>query len=311
MGRRLEEWIMIRLANPSFLLIGIIFLFVFLKKKDAFLGYSRLSLLERDSGVRFLKYMPQCLVALTVGLLIVGLARPQWQSVVKQERFLARDIILIMDLSYSMENSLGSVDGPRKIDVAKKSAMTFIEKRKDDRIGLLVFGDETFGSWPLTRDVALIKKKVDRLGSTFYGGTNLAQPFVKAIDHFREMGQSENRILVFLSDGEARITTDVKQRIITEIKSMGVNLYLLGIRLRKENSDILEIVEQTRGRYIPTESESELSAAFDEIDRLEPSIIETEVQGESRELYPVFILSTLCIMFAATMLRNTLFVELC
>ena len=52
----------------------------------------------------------------------------------------------------------------------------------------------------------LILKKVDRLGSAFYGGTNLVQPFIKAMVHFREMGQSATRILVFLSDGESVIS---------------------------------------------------------------------------------------------------------
>lgn len=302
---------MIRLANPSLLLIGIIFLPLFLKRKAAFLGYSHLHLLEADGGSRFWQNLPQFLSVMTIALLILGLARPQWRSVVKHEKFLARDILLVMDLSYSMENTLNRQDGPRKIDVAKKAALQFIQKRKNDRIGLLVFGDETFGSWPLTRDLGLISKKVGRLGSTFYGGTNLVQPFVKAMDHFIEMGQSANRILVYLSDGEATIPAMMKEMIIKKMKEMGVRLYLLGINLRKENSQILEIVDQTEGRFIATESASELTAAFKEIDRLEPSMVEIEVQGESQELYPMSVLLALCLMLIFTLLRNTLFIELC
>jgi hypothetical protein len=174
-----------------------------------------------------------------------------------------------------------------------------------------VFGDETFGSWPLTRDLGLISKKVGRLGSTFYGGTNLGQPFIKAIDHFREMGQSTSRILIFLSDGEATIPAMMKERIITEMKKMDIHLYLLGVDLKKENSDILEIVEGVQGRFSATESARELTAAFDEIDSLEPSTIEIEVEGKSKELYPIFVLLGSCLIFIFTLLRNTLFIELC
>jgi len=152
---------------------------------------------------------------------------------------------------------------------------------------------------------------VDRLGSTFYGGTNLARPFVKAMEHFREMGQSANRILVFLSDGEAKIRSDVKESIIREINRMDIHLYLLGIKLRKQNSDILEIVDRTGGRFIPTESARELAVAFEEVDRLEPSVIEIEVQGESQELYPIVVFLALSLMLSLALLRNTLFVELC
>jgi Ca-activated chloride channel family protein len=306
---------MIRLADPFFLLIGLIFLPFLLKKKGAFLGYPHLPLLEADKASRLLQRLPQVLLIITIALLLLGLARPQWQRVVQRERFLARDIILIVDLSHSMENSvnntLKATDGRRKIDIAKKAALQFIEKRKNDRIGLLVFGDETFGSWPLTRDLGLISKKLGRLGAAFYGGTNLVEPFLRAMEHFREMGQSASRILVFLSDGESTIRSMMKEMIITKMKKMGIRLYLLGINLKKENSDILEIVDGIRGRFIPVGSPGELTAAFDEIDRLEPSTIEIETHGESRELYPLFVGLGSCLLFILTLLRNTLFIELC
>jgi len=302
---------MIRLANPYFLIIGVIFLPLLFKKTEAFLGYSRLDLLEGGKGVGFCYRLPCLLMALVIVLLVLGFARPQWKSMVKQKSFLARDILLVMDLSYSMQDSFERTKGPMKIEVSKLAAAQFIERRENDRIGLLVFGDETFGSWPLTRDLKLILKKVDRLGSTFYGGTDLAKPFIKAMDHFREMGQSENRILIYLSDGEADIPPEVKEGIIAGLRKMSIHLYLVGIQLRNESRDILEIVQAVRGRFIDVESSTELAAAFEEIDRLEPTRVDVTVQGEGQELYPACVLSALGILFSLTVLRNTLFVELC
>ncbi len=306
---------MIRLANPSFLLIGAIFLPLFLVRQRAFLGYSHLPLLEADGGSRLWQHLPQLLFATIIALLILGLARPQWRRVVRHERFIARDIILVMDLSYSMKDSVRSTlkvrGGPRKIDMAKEAALGFIQKRKNDRIGLLVFGDKTFGSWPLTRDLGLILKKVRRLGSAFYGGTNLWQPFLKALEHFRQMGQSESRILVFLSDGEATIPAKIREKIITGMEKMGIRLYVLGINLIKENNDLLVIAERIGGRFIDAGSAGALSAAFDEIDRLEPSMVEIEVQGENQELYPIFVIVALSLMSILTVVRNTLFIEFC
>ncbi len=306
---------MIRLANPYLLLTGIILLPLFLTRKTAFFGYTHVHLLEADGGWRWWQHLPQVLFAIAIALLILGLARPQWEKVVQHETFLARDIILIVDLSNSMQNNMEGTlhltDEPRKIDIAKKAARQFVQKRKNDRIGLLVFGDETFGSWPLTRDLDLILKKVDRLGSTFYGGTNLVQPFVKAMDHFREMGQSASRILVFLSDGESVISGKMKETITRRIKEIGVRFYLVGINLRKEYTDLLEIVDKTEGRFIPAESEEELTAAFEEIDRLEPGRVKIENKGKSQELYPLFVLSALVLLLVLTLLRNTVLVELC
>ena len=131
------------------------------------------------------------------------------------------------------------------------------------------------------------------------------------MDHFREMGQSSSRILVFLSDGEATISAVMKERILKDMTKMRVRLYLLGIDLKKDKSDILEIVGRVQGRFIPVESARELTAAFDEIDSLEPGMVEIEVQGENKELYPIFVSLALCLMFILTLLRNTLFIELC
>jgi Ca-activated chloride channel family protein len=303
---------MIRLANPFFLFIGVLFLALFFKKREgAFLGYSQLNLLEGEKDPRFWRPLSKGLMVLAVALMVVGLARPQWKTLVRQESVLARDILLVMDLSYSMEGRFDGDGSPRKIDVAKSAAAQFIERRGGDRIGLLVFGDETFGSWPLTRDLKLISKKVDRLGSTFYGGTELVKPFMKAMDHFREMGQSGNRVLVYLSDGEAEISPEMRREIIARLKKMKIHLYLVGIRLKNENSHILEIVKEVGGKFVDVGSPAELKAAFEEIDHLEPSLVEVAVQRQSQELHPVFVLSALCLLFSLTLLRNTFFVELC
>jgi Ca-activated chloride channel family protein len=302
---------MITLANPSFLLIGVIFLPLLFKREDAFLGYSRTDLLEGEKGPGIWPPLSKLLWVLAIALLVLGFARPQWKSAVRQERFLARDIVLVMDLSYSMESQIEESRGPRKIDVAKSAAARFIESRETDRIGLMVFGDETFGSWPLTRDLKLISKKVNRLGSTFYGGTNLTKPLLKAVDHFREMGQSEKRILVFVSDGEATIASREKGAIIDRLKKMDVHLYLVGVQLEKESSDILQIVQAVGGNFIDVKSSAELEAAFKEINRLEPSLVEVAVRGESQELYPLCILFAVGILFGLTLLRNTFFLRLC
>jgi Ca-activated chloride channel family protein len=302
---------MISLADPSFLVVGVLFLPLFFKREEAFLGYPRINLLEGERGPRFWHPLSKLFMLLAIALMVIAFARPQWKSVVRQETFLARDIILVMDLSYSMESAMEEAGGPRKIDVAKSAAAQFIESRGTDRVGLLVFGDETFGSWPLTRDLKLISKKVSRLGSIFYGGTDLAKPFMKALDHFREMGQSEKRILVCLSDGEAPIPAEAREEIITRLRKMNIHLYLLGVQLENKSGDILQIVKKAGGKFIDVKSSEEMNAAFKEIDRLEPSLVEVAVRGQSQELYPLFILCALGILFTLTLLRNTVFLNLC
>jgi hypothetical protein len=103
----------------------------------------------------------------------------------------------------------------------------------------------------------------------------------------------------------------MREEIIARLKKMKIHLYLVGVRLRNEKSDILEIVKAAEGKFVDVGSPAELKAAFEEIDRLEPGLVEVAVQRQSQELHPVFALSALCILFSLTLLRNTFFMELC
>ena len=91
---------------------------------------------------------------------------------------------------------------------------------------------------------------------------------------------------------------------------MDAHLYLLGININKEKNDLIEIVERTEGRFFLADSASELRKSFEAIDRLEPSLVEIEVQGEVQELYLQSVLLALCLMLIWTLLRHTLFIEL-
>jgi hypothetical protein len=63
---------MIRLANPSFLLIGVIFLALFLRKREvAFLGYSHLNLLEGEKSPRFWHPLSKVLLVLVISLMVL------------------------------------------------------------------------------------------------------------------------------------------------------------------------------------------------------------------------------------------------
>jgi len=73
----------------------------------------------------------------------------------------------------------------------------------------------------------------------------------------------------------------------------------------------LEIVKAVGGKFIDVKSSAELEAAFKEIDRLEPSLVEVAVRGESQELYPLCILFALGFLFSLTLLQNTFFLRLC
>jgi Ca-activated chloride channel family protein len=296
-------------ADPYLLLVAVLIPLLFLVKRKTFIGYSHLNLLSKTLGSSFWVKLPTILFLLAIAFLVVALARPQKREYEEFKQLEARDIILVMDLSYSMEMALDGESRKRKIDIAREAAREFVKKQEGSRVALIVFGDEAYGSWPLTTDLSIIDEKLQNIGNRFHGGTNFEKPFQKAFQHFQQMGQAQSKVLIFLSDGDAPIPPQAKAEIIQHITHMGIRFYLMGIQLTNAR-DILDIVKRVGGKYIDIQKEAEFSRGFDEINRLEQSTVMVEkTEIKFVEFYAVFTWVGLILLLLAEILRNSLIME--
>ena len=87
-------------------------------------------------------------------LLVIAAARPQWVGEPIKLRSESRDILLVTDISTSMLEP-DFVLGRQRIDrltAVKKTAQDFMDKRVDDRVGLILFGTNAYLQAPLTYD---------------------------------------------------------------------------------------------------------------------------------------------------------------
>lgn len=285
-----------RLADPLLLLLGLLFLPILLSRARPRLGYSSLSFFGDTQRAPVWARLPDWAMGLGICLLLVALARPQWGQAVETEQFHARDIILAIDLSGSMASDLRA-GGGRKIDLAKEAAFRFVERRQGDRVGLLVFGSETYGSWPLSLDLEVIREKIRALQPDL-GGTDLGKPLQKALAHFQELGQSSARALILVTDGEAPLPASLRQEIQTKANAMGVHLYLLGIDLG-DSADAVDLVRRSGGRVWSVNKAEEFGGRFREINRLEPSDVVVETRLIHRDLYTWFTLGGLACLALA------------
>ncbi|MFQ5827645.1 MAG: VWA domain-containing protein [Candidatus Methylomirabilia bacterium] len=286
------------LVDPLLLLLGFLFLPILLARTTPHLGYSSLGLFPDAPGVSVWPRLAGWTMGLGICLLLLALARPQWGHAIETERLQARDIILAVDLSGSMQAHL-SAGGGTKIDLAKEAAIRFLERREGDRVGLLVFGDETYGSWPLSGDLDVIREKIHALRPDL-GGTDLAEPLERALAHLEELGQSNAKAIILVTDGEAAFPAHLRQEIQAKLVAMGVHLYLLGIQL-SDSAPILDLVSRSGGRVWKVSKADEFWIGFQEIDRLEPSVIVVEKRLTHRDLYPWFALGGLAFLSLAIM----------
>jgi Ca-activated chloride channel homolog len=191
----------------------------------------------------------------------------------------------------------------QRIDVAQETIKNFAERRKGDRVALLVFDDDTYYHWPLTTDLKIIERKSQLLNKRSGGGTNFdgpsessrgMGPLQASINHFKELGQAKTKVLVMVTDGESNISPTRFEELASQMEAMGVKIYVLGIGESWVNNgsmtmDLRRFVDRLGGTVIPVGDAVQMRTAFDTIDKLELSKVELEKSVSYREIYHYFL----------------------
>ena len=147
----------------------------------------------------------QRLGIITVWLLTVAaLCRPQWIGDPIVENRSARDLMLAVDLSGSMEaEDFIGIDGQKRqrLDGLKRVLEPFILGRDKDRVGLIVFGSAPYLQAPFTSDLELLVELLEETQVRMAGPrTVIGDAIGLAIKHFAS-SDSANRVLILVTDG--------------------------------------------------------------------------------------------------------------
>ena len=183
-------------------------------------GHSRVGMHAHLSSVSVMRHISTLLLCLLWISACAALARPVLPQVAQRQTIQTRDIVVQVDISGSMqepiEDDRPSTFAPRppagaprvltRIAAARSAVIDFVREREGDRVALLLFSDQSYYSWPLSRDRDVVLRRADRIDRYVSGGTNFDGPngaLQGAIDHFREMSEAETRVLILVTDGEA------------------------------------------------------------------------------------------------------------
>jgi len=317
---------MMTFAEPLFLgltLAALPMLWLRRKAQNA-LGHSQVDTHNRLRRLPIIGWIPSLLFLLAWTALCVALARPLLPQENVKESIQTRDFVVATDISGSMWTPItdpaqqtlaggqpgtpGTTTGApptvNRIDVAQASIKSFVERRKGDRVALLVFDDDTYYHWPLTTDLKIILRKSQLLNKRQGGGTNFdgpsewspgTGPLQAGINHFQEMGKAKTKVLVMVTDGESNISPQRFEELATQMEALGVHIYLLGIgeSWTKGGSpmtaDLTRFVDRLHGVVIPVGDAAQMRAAFDKIDQLEKSTVTLERSVSFKEIYQWFL----------------------
>lgn len=136
-----------------------------------------------------------------VAAAVVALARPQVEDARSRDLSVEGiDIVIALDLSSSME--AGDFKPKNRLYVAKETLGSFIDGRKNDRIGLVVFAGAAYTQAPLTLDYPVLKEIVSQLKTrVLEDGTAIGDALATSLNRLRD-STAKSRVVVLITDGD-------------------------------------------------------------------------------------------------------------
>lgn len=204
------------------------------RRRAAAMAFSQVALVRRRGFASWLADLPAALRVVAVGALALGLARPETYRIVKHDVD-SIDIMLVVDMSKSMEETDMQRD---RLDAAQRVIRRFLHKSHNDRIGLVVFGQQAMLQCPLTQDTKLLEQIVSDLaiGDVPELGTAIGDGLALGLAQLRR-SDAKSKVVILLSDGDTnwvtRFDPDQAARTAAEMK---VKVYTLLVG--SETSDL-------------------------------------------------------------------------
>lgn len=319
-------------ANPTYLFLLIVLIPMLywyirkIRKSQASLQLSASQAFDKapvSYKVR-LRHLPFICRLLAVALLVVALARPQssrhWQNTTTE----GIDIILALDISSSM---LAQDLTPNRLEAAKQVASSFINDRRNDNIGLVVFAGESFTQCPLTTDHAVLLNLFSKVQcGMIEDGTAIGNGLATAVNRIKD-SQAKSKVIILLTDGSNN-RGDIAPTTAAEIsKQFGIRVYTIavgtrgealypvntpfGIRYEKvkveiDEKTLTQIAQVTDGKYFRATDNKSLKSIYKEIDEMEKTKMSVKEYSKRQEEYLPFALLALSLLLFELLLRYTL-----
>ena len=237
--------------------------------------------------------------------LVAAATQPQWIGEPIELPTSGRDLLLAVDISGSMgteDMKLGD-DMTTRLAVVKNVVGDFVERRKGDRLGLILFGSKAYLQTPLTFDRNTVRTLLQETPLGIAGGKTAIGDAIGLSVKRLKARPAENRVLILLTDGVNNVG-EVSPLQAAKLAALeGIRIYTIGFGAdellvpgllfnRKINPSaeldaktLTEIANLTGGIYQRARSSAELASIYESLDELEPIELEQETFRPVKSLY--------------------------
>lgn len=238
-------------------------------------------------------------------LLVFAASRPQWLGESIAIPISGRDLMLAVDLSDSMRTADFKIEGKQvnRLQATKQVASHFIERRRGDRLGLILFGTQAYLQTPLTFDSKTVNRLLQESAIGLAGErTAIGDAIGLAIKRL-DLESDNSRVLVLMTDGANTAGEVTPLKAAQLAASRGLKIYTIGIGadeqiestwfgLRRSNPSaqldektLSAIASLSGGRYFRARDTEELAKIYDLLDELEPLPRDTQSLRPVRALF--------------------------
>lgn len=232
----------------------------------------------------------QLLSLLAWVLLVLASSRPQWLGETVATPLSGRDLMMAVDLSDSMRTADFKIEGDQvnRLQATKRVASKFIERRRGDRLGLILFGSQAYLQAPLTFDSKTVNRLLREAAIGLAGERTAIGDAIGLALKRLDLESDNSRVLILMTDGAntAGEVTPIKAAQLAAERDL--KIYTIGIGadeqiettwfgLRRVNPStqldektLREIARVSGGAYFRARDSEELEKIYRLLDELEP-----------------------------------------
>lgn len=265
-----------------------------------------------------------------LALLLAGLARPQAGRSLTHSQASGIDIIVLIDVSKSMlaeDFTIGSQRANR-LETIKAVTRRFIERRPNDRIGIVAFAGKPYLVSPLTLDHDWLFENLERVKiGLVEDGTAIGSAIASGCNRLKER-EAKSKVLILLTDGDNNAGKVPPETAAEAAKTLGIKLYAIGagsrgtapfpfrdsfgrtvyqnVNVEFNESGLRKVAEIAQGKFYRATDTRSLEGIYKEIDELEKSTVELTKYNQYKELFPWFVGAGVGLLLIEALLSLTL-----
>lgn len=228
-------------------------------------------------------------------LMVTALARPQFFEPPVSRTIPTRDLLLAIDLSGSMQTEDFKDRNGKIVDrltAVKQVVDEFLEKRENDRVGLILFGSAAFVQAPFTSDLEVCRELLGEAQVGMAGPkTAVGDAIGLSINTF-ERSEQDHKVLILLTDGNDTSSKVPPADAARIAKDKGIVIHTIAVgdpeaagEEKLDEESLKEIAEVTSGSFFRALDRKQLQLIYEQIDALDTREAETISYRPRRELY--------------------------